>query len=54
MFHVGFAVDDVDVATTLAHNAGIPLMMSGRRADRTGFTYLDTAERAGVVLEIRR
>ncbi|MFF5037369.1 VOC family protein [Nocardia salmonicida] len=54
VFHVGFAVDDVDTATRTAGGAGIPVLMSGRRDDRTGFTYLDTAKRAGVVLELRR
>ncbi len=54
VFHIGFAVDDVDSSAETARAAGIPVMMSGRRADRTGFSYLDTSERAGVVLEIRR
>ncbi|MBF6341108.1 VOC family protein [Nocardia abscessus] len=54
VFHVGFAVDDIDASAETARAAGIPVMMSGRREDRTGFSYLDTSERAGVVLEIRR
>ncbi|MEU4417937.1 VOC family protein [Nocardia salmonicida] len=54
VFHVGFAVDDIDASAETARAAGIPVMMSGRRDDRTGFSYLDTSERAGVVLEIRR
>jgi hypothetical protein len=27
--------------------------MRGRREDRTGFTYFDTAPKAGIILEIR-
>jgi methylmalonyl-CoA/ethylmalonyl-CoA epimerase len=51
VFHVGFEVPDADAAE--AHVPARPLMR-GRRANGSGFTYFDTADRAGVVLEIRQ
>jgi catechol 2,3-dioxygenase-like lactoylglutathione lyase family enzyme len=54
VFHIGFAVDDVAVAEREANLAGLATLMSGRRADGSGFTYLDTAGRAGVILEVRQ
>jgi catechol 2,3-dioxygenase-like lactoylglutathione lyase family enzyme len=51
VFHVGFEVPDADAA-----EAQVPArpLMRGRRANGSGFTYFDTAEPAGVVLEIRQ
>jgi len=54
VFHLGFAVDDCDAAEESARAAGLPVLMRGRRPDRSGFTYFDNAARAGVVLEIRK
>ena len=54
VFHLGFAVDDCDAAEDSARGAGLPVLMRGRRPDRSGFTYFDNAARAGVVLEIRK
>lgn len=51
VFHVGFEVPDADAAE--AQVAARPLMR-GRRANGSGFTYFDTAEQAGVILEIRQ
>ena len=51
VFHVGFEVPDADAAE--AQVDARPLMR-GRRPDGSGFTYFDTAEQAGVVLEIRQ
>lgn len=53
VFHLGFEVPDADVAETKARAGGIPVLMRGRRADRTGFTYYDTQKDAGVVLLTR-
>ncbi|WP_327145317.1 VOC family protein [Nocardia sp. NBC_01327] len=53
VFHIGFNVEDIDKSTGTVQEAGISILMSGRRKDRTGFTYFDTAVQAGVVLEIR-
>ena len=47
VFQLGFEVPNVD-----ATEAGLdlPVLMSGRRENRTGFTYYDTADEGGVVL----
>ncbi|KAB2703233.1 VOC family protein [Brucella lupini] len=50
VFHLGFEVPDADAAES---EAGIPVKMSGRRENRTGFTYFDTADVGGVVLLTR-
>jgi catechol 2,3-dioxygenase-like lactoylglutathione lyase family enzyme len=51
VFHVGFEVPDADAAE---RQAGVPPLMRGRRENGSGFTYFDTANRAGVILEIRQ
>ncbi|MCA0419788.1 MAG: VOC family protein [Proteobacteria bacterium] len=53
VFHVGFDVPDCDAAEKEGAASGLSSLMRGRRSDRSGFTFFDTAERAGVVLEIR-
>lgn len=50
VFHLGFEVPDADAAEAAS---GLPVKMKARRANRTGFTYYDTAEGAGVVLLTR-
>ena len=50
VFHLGFEVPDADAAEAVA---GLPVLMRGRRVNRTGFTYYDTAAEAGVVLLTR-
>lgn len=50
VFHLGFEVPNADAAEA---SAGLPVKMKGRRANRTGFTYYDTAEGAGVTLLTR-
>lgn len=50
VFHLGFEVPDADAAEA---SAGLPVRMKGRRRNRTGFTYYDTADAAGVVLLTR-
>jgi len=54
VFHVGFEVPDADAADAQAAGLGVEPLMRGRRANGSGFTYYDTADRAGVVLEIRQ
>ena len=51
VFHVGFEVPDANAAEA---QVGARPLMRGRRANGSGFTYFDTAEQAGVVLEIRQ
>jgi methylmalonyl-CoA/ethylmalonyl-CoA epimerase len=54
VFHLGFDVPNCDEGEAQGRAAGIPVLMRGRRSDRSGFTYFDTAAKAGgVVLEIR-
>ena len=50
LFHLGFEVPDADAAETAS---GLPVLMKGRRANHTGFTYYDTAKAAGVTLLTR-
>lgn len=54
VFHLGFSVPNLAVSESEAQNVGIFPFMRGRRADNSGFTYFDTAQQAGVVLEIRK
>jgi methylmalonyl-CoA/ethylmalonyl-CoA epimerase len=54
VFHIGFVVDNVDDGTAEVEGKALKTWMSGRRPDRTGFTYFDTPDVAGVTLEIRR
>lgn len=53
VFHIGFEVPDADAAEAETLRKGLSAQMRGRRANRTGFTYYDTAEKAGVVLLTR-
>jgi catechol 2,3-dioxygenase-like lactoylglutathione lyase family enzyme len=53
VFHLGFDVADCDVGEVAAKELGVDVKMSGRRLDGSGFTYFDTADRAGVIFEIR-
>jgi hypothetical protein len=54
VFHVGFEVPDADAADAQAGALGVDVLMRGRRPNGSGFTYFDTAARAGVVLETRQ
>jgi methylmalonyl-CoA/ethylmalonyl-CoA epimerase len=51
VFHVGFEVPDANAAE---QQVPAPALMRGRRTNGSGFTYFDTAEQAGVILEIRQ
>jgi catechol 2,3-dioxygenase-like lactoylglutathione lyase family enzyme len=53
VFHIGFEVPDADAAEAQARGLGLPVLMRGRRVNRTGFTYYDSAEQAGVNLLTR-
>jgi catechol 2,3-dioxygenase-like lactoylglutathione lyase family enzyme len=54
VFHVGFEVPDADAADADAAARGLRPLMKGRRTNGSGFTYFDTAEQAGVILEVRQ
>lgn len=54
VFHLGFDVPDCDGAEQAAVQAGLRVLMHGRKPDGSGFTYFDTATSgAGVTLEVR-
>jgi methylmalonyl-CoA/ethylmalonyl-CoA epimerase len=53
VFHLGFEVPDADAAEAAARSRGLAVRMRGRRKNRTGFTYYDTADPAGIVLLTR-
>lgn len=53
VFHIGFEVPDADAAETQAVARGLPVLMRGRRSNRTGFTYYDSAGTGGVNLLTR-
>ena len=53
VFHIGFEVPDADATEAEALKDGMKVMARGRRDNRSGFTYYDTAEGAGVVLLTR-
>jgi methylmalonyl-CoA/ethylmalonyl-CoA epimerase len=53
VFHIGFEVPDADAAESQAKGEGLSALMRGRRKNRTGFTYYDTAGKGGVVLLTR-
>jgi len=54
VFHLGFVVDNVDKEEARLRAQGLKVLSSGRRVDGSGFTYFDTADKAGVVLLIRQ
>lgn len=53
VFHIGFEVRDADAAEAEAERDGLSVLMRGRRENRTGFTYYDTADKAGLILLTR-
>jgi len=54
VFHLGFVVDQVDDSEAELKKLGLKVLSSGRREDGSGFSYLDTAPKAGVTLLIRQ
>lgn len=53
VFHLGFDVDDVNEEEENLIKLGLKVTQRGRRKDGSGYTFFDTEEHAGVVLEIR-
>ena len=53
VFHIGFEVPDADAAEAQAVGKRLRVLMRGRRANRTGFTYYDSGDAAGVILLTR-
>ena len=54
VYHLGFVVDDIDDSEASLKKLGLSVLSSGRRVDGSGFSYFDTAEKAGVVLLVRQ
>jgi 4-hydroxyphenylpyruvate dioxygenase-like putative hemolysin len=54
VYHLGFVVDRVDEAEAELRKLGLNVLSSGRRADGSGFSYMDTAPKAGVTLLVRQ
>lgn len=54
VFHLGFRVDDIDAAERTAREQGARISSRGRRADGSGFSYLDTGSELGVTLLLRQ
>jgi len=54
VYHLGFVVDDIDDSEASLKKLGLRVLSSGRRVDGSGFSYFDTAGKAGVVLLVRQ
>ncbi|MEJ2729938.1 MAG: VOC family protein [Deltaproteobacteria bacterium] len=54
VFHIGFEVDDISVTDAEIEAMGLKVLSSGRRKNGSGFSYLETASQAGVVLLVRQ
>lgn len=50
--HLGFRVDDLEIAKKNAENAGLHVIQSFTRPDGTGFAYLDSDKVGGVIFEL--
>jgi len=54
VYHIGFEVDDISAADSAIGTMGLKVLSSGRRENGSGFSYLNTASEAGVVLLVRQ
>jgi 4-hydroxyphenylpyruvate dioxygenase-like putative hemolysin len=54
VFHIGFEVNDIGTIDSRIEAMGLNVLSSGRRENGSGFSYLDTASDAGVVLLVRQ
>ena len=54
VFHIGFEVNDISATDPKIEAMGLNVLSSGRRKNGSGFSYLDTASEAGVVLLVRQ
>ncbi len=54
VFHIGFEVNDISATDANIEAMGLNVLSSGRRQNGSGFSYLDTASEAGVVLLVRQ
>lgn len=54
VYHLGFVVEDIEKSEAAVKAMGLGVISSGRRANGSGFSYLETADKAGVTLLIRQ
>ena len=54
VFHIGFEVNDISATDAKIEAMGLNVLSSGRRENGSGFSYLDTASEAGLVLLVRQ
>lgn len=54
VFHIGFEVNDISATDAKIEAMGLNELSSGRRENGSGFSYLETASEAGVVLLVRQ
>ena len=54
VFHLGFTTDDVDASETRATALGLGVLLHGRVPSGAGFSYFDTRDESGVVLQARQ
>lgn len=54
VYHLGFVVEDIETSDAEVKAIGLDVISSGRRKNGSGFSYLDTADKAGVTLLIRQ
>ena len=54
VFHIGFEVEDISAADATLQTMGLEALSRGRRENGSGFSYLNTASQAGVVLLVRQ
>ncbi len=54
VFHIGFEVNDISATDPKIEAMGLNVLSNGRRENGSGFSYLDTASDAGVVLLVRQ
>ena len=54
VFHIGFEVNDIGATDAKIEAIGLNVLSSGRRENGSGFSYLDTASEAGMVLLVRQ
>ncbi len=54
VYHIGFAVDDLNKGEEFLKEKGLKMLSRGRKPDQSGFSYFDTKDEAGVILLIRK
>jgi methylmalonyl-CoA/ethylmalonyl-CoA epimerase len=54
VYHLGFVVEDIEKSDADVKAMGLDIISSGRRENGSGFSYLNTVDKAGVTLLIRQ